>query len=76
MKNLVYTKSFMFSNARYVLGDGNGNEILLSVNYRNNNYSKKVLKRNGGGYRELTKEVENIALDLLARKSAKNFAKK
>jgi hypothetical protein len=76
MKNFVHTKSFLFEKAQYVLGDGNGNKLMLTVDYKNNSYSDIFLKKNGGGYSEIQKEAEEIAKDLLKRKHKINFVNK
>ena len=74
LKNLNYTKSFIFDKAQYVLRDGNGNSILLKVDFKNNKFGYKTKKKNGGGYGVLKKEAEGIAKELLKRKHGKNFA--
>jgi hypothetical protein len=76
LKNLIHIKSFIFDKAKYRLSDGNGNQLLLTVDYRKNKYSYSVLKRNGVGYSEFQKEVEKTARDLLRRKSGTNFTGK
>jgi hypothetical protein len=74
LKKLIYTKSFVFEKARYVLSDGKGNRLLLTVDYKNNKHADVVIKKNGGGYMELQKEAGKVARDLLERKHKVNFA--
>jgi len=76
MKRFVHTKSFLFDKAQYILSDGNGNKLLLLVDYKKNNHSSVPIKENGGGYLELQKEARRVARDLLLRKSKTNFAKR
>ena len=76
LKNLVHTKSFVFDNAQYILSDGNGNKLLLSVDYIKNKHSNVVIKKNGGGHSEIQKEAEEITKDLLKRKHKINFVDK
>lgn len=67
-----HIKMFVFDKAQYFVGDGNGNNVILQINYHLNTFevrSKKVIVD-----QHFTKEVEKIAKELLHRKHGKNFA--
>ncbi len=66
-----YIKKFIFNKAEYFVGDGNGEEIILSIDYFNNKF-KVVEKTKSNG--DIKNEAEKIAKDLLKRKHKVNFA--
>lgn len=73
MKNLKNIKKFIFGFAQYHLSDGEGDEVLLKIDYKNNKYS---LKNIGEDFNEdFRKEIHEVAGDLLQRKHGVDFAK-
>lgn len=74
MKNLKTIKQFYFGRADYRLGDGNGNEILMVLNYLDKKFRIETLKQNGKGLVKLKQEAKRVANDLLKRKSNINRA--
>ena len=74
MQDLKNIKMFIFSSAEYHLGDGNGDEVLLKIDYKNNKYSlKNKGKIQNANFR---REINVVARDLLLRKHGVDFAKK
>lgn len=74
MKNLKYIKSFRFGYARYHLDNGDGDKILLRIDYWNNKFE---IVSKGTKIDELFRsEVQKMAADLLLRKHGVNFARK
>lgn len=74
MKRFKIVKKLTVNDAKYQLDDGNGNDALLLVDYKNNQFQikSKTLGKNA----EFINEVEKFAKGLLARKHAVNLAKK
>ncbi len=63
----------MFNKAQYFVGDGNGCELILEIDYFNNKYliiGAKSVNVN------VENEARQIAMNLLNRKHGKNFARK
>jgi len=74
MQDLKNIKMFIFSSAEYHLGDGNGDEVLLKIDYKNNKYSlKNKGKIQNANFR---REIDVVARGLLLRKHGVDFAKK
>ena len=63
-----------FNQASYFVGDNHGNELLLKINYYDNKFDLKKNKIKNGNISLLIKEAEEIARDLLKRKSRVNRA--
>jgi hypothetical protein len=74
MLKLKYTKGFFFDYAQYRVSDGNGNDVLLKVDYKNNNFT---LESNGNNKdNNFENEIRKFAKDMLAKKHGVNFADK
>lgn len=71
-----YIKKFIISYADYVLGDEDGNILFMKVDYEKRSFQIKIGKKNGEQSQLIKKEAEQIAKDLLKRKSGINFSKK
>lgn len=73
MKDLKYIKKFIFAFAEYYLSDGEGDKVILKVDYKKNDYlveyTGKTINQN------FRSEVNQIAQTLLKRKSGVNRAK-
>ena len=72
MQNLKHIKSFKFDYARYNLSDSLGDDVVLQVNYKDNNYvvkSKTKLKN-----KKFRVEIDEIATQLLKKKHGVEFA--
>ena len=67
-----YIKKFVFDKAQYFVGDGNGNDAVLQIDYYSNTFEIKS-KQNID--QDFQFELEKKANDLLKRKHGKNFAK-
>lgn len=59
-----------------MLGDDEDNEILLNVNYKDNRYNISVINKRGQGFIRLKSKADELATDLLKRKSGVNFVEK
>ena len=73
MQNLKHIKSFKFDYARYNLSDGLGDDVVLQVNYKDNNYVVKSKSKSKN--RKFRTEIDQIASELLRKKHAVDFAK-
>ncbi len=71
MKELTHINMFLFDHAQYNLKDVFGNNILLKVDYKNNQY--QILSDSSDISDLVNEEISNFARDLLKRKSGKNF---
>lgn len=69
-----YIDSFVFDSANYAISNGKGVVVTLKIDYKNNKYS--IEKSNNIKDKNFQKEIEKIAMDLLKRKHAVNFAEK
>lgn len=74
MRNLKQVTSFVFGKASYHVQGKNGEEIILTIDYKNNGFSIKNVSSVQDPNFAL--EVKGIATDLLSRKHAVNFANK
>lgn len=74
MKGLKTIKSLYFGRADYFVGDKDGNEIRLIIDYRNVSYKCLVVKGKDRKTKRLIKEAEMLAADLIKRKSNINRA--
>lgn len=72
MKNLKYTKTFIFDYAQYKLADRQGDQIILKIDYAKNKHAIKSLTKTI--HLRFRKEASKIARDLLKRKHKVNFA--
>lgn len=59
-----------------MLGDNADNEIILNVNYKDNRYNISVINKCGRGFIKLKSRADELATDLLKRKSGVNFVEK
>ncbi|EKD62417.1 MAG: hypothetical protein ACD_52C00175G0002 [uncultured bacterium] len=63
-------KTFYFKRAEYFVGDANGSEILLKIDYKNKKYElENKGKKNG----ILVREAKKIGKSLIKRKHGMNF---
>jgi hypothetical protein len=76
MRKTKHIKSFLFDKAQYRVGDENGNELLMKVDYKNGKYALVDLEFSNEKMKSLKREAGEIATDLIKRKSKVNFAKK
>lgn len=67
-----YIKKFIFDKAQYYVGDGNGNEVLLKINYYNKTY--RLHTKTKITDQKFENDLKGIAEELLERKHGKNFA--
>lgn len=74
MKVFKHVKSFIFNKASYELSDGNGNEALVKIDYKNKEFEINTNGLVNGEKAQLKREAVGIAKDLLKRKSGVNFA--
>jgi len=73
MKDKKSIKHFFFGSASYFVSDGEGDEVLLQVDYKGNSFMIKSL-----GVRENKQfriDLASFARDLLRRKHNTDFAK-
>lgn len=68
-------KDFRIGRASYILESKLGGKLRLGVNYKDNKFSTKVLKK-GKNINRLKKQASVIAKDMLGRKAQKNLVKK
>jgi hypothetical protein len=73
MRLLQFVKLLEVQSARYELSDAQGDEVLLLVDYKNNQFRIESSTQKNADFRA---EVEKFALGLLARKHGANLAKK
>lgn len=82
MRELKTIKELMFGTADYHISDGNGDALVLHVDYKNGTYNLSNLSNSRQGDTvspsnpEFRKEVSKLADDLLKRKHGVNFAKR
>ena len=69
-----YIDSFRFKQAEYSIGDGNGAEVILRMDYKNNSF--ELRGNNTTANKHFLEEVQQIAHDLLERKHGVNFAER
>jgi hypothetical protein len=72
MSKLAHVKKFYFGSAKYHLDDGNGDKIMMIVDYWHGNFTIRTKTRVvNPAFRQ---EVESIAKQLLSKKHQTNFA--
>ncbi len=67
---MIKITKFYFDKATYLVGSDAGGEVVLEIDYKNNQFR---IVGNAGKARLM---IESFAKDLLERKHAVNFAKK
>lgn len=73
VQQLKTTKQFTFGTAYYHAGDGQGDCVVLKVDYANNTFM--LVPRTGAQpNKTFREELGNFAQDLLKRKHGVNFA--
>ncbi len=72
MRNLKQITAFVFGKASYHIEGKNGERIVLTVDYQNNDFAIEANQTQRDQEFEL--EVKTIAADLLKRKHGVNFA--
>lgn len=73
MKKIRYISKFTFDYAQYFISDQNNNEVLLSIDYKNNKFHISKMRKNiRGGFRQ---EIKLVALNLLMKKHGINRVK-
>lgn len=73
MQLLQFVKQLEVQSAQYELSDAQGDEVLLLVDYRNNQFRVESSTPKNADFRA---EVEKFALGLLARKHGVNLAER
>lgn len=74
MKQLENVKQFMFESAQYYVSDGDGDRVILRVDYKNNSYS--IEEKGGTLNPAFRQDISQVAADLLQRKHGENFARR
>lgn len=74
INNLKFIKKFILGQAQYLVGDGNGEEVLLKIDYEKNKFS--ILDTGKKNNKNLQNEARKVAEELLERKHGVNFANK
>lgn len=72
MQDHIFIKSFLFNKASYFVHDGNGDKVLLSVNYKENTFTMTSKGKTVNS--QFRKEVEKKVKDMLSRKHGVDFA--
>lgn len=73
MNDLKYIKTFIFGFAQYHLSDGDGDDVILKINYKDNSFAIEEI----GNFVNLDfrKEIKELANSLLLRKHGINRAR-